>query len=58
MPGAEVVGRSGSVGFETSRSEVIAGGDAHVGVEGGGEAAEQGDGGFGAAGPAATRPLS
>jgi hypothetical protein len=33
------------VGFEADGGEVVASGDAHVGVEGGGQAAEQSDGG-------------
>jgi hypothetical protein len=44
-----VLGSSGRVGFEADRAEVVASGDTHVGVEGGGQAAEQGDGGLGAA---------
>ena len=40
---------SGGVGFEPDGAEVVAGGEADVGVEGGGEAAQQGDGGLGAA---------
>ena len=37
------------MGFEPHRSEVVPCGQVHVGVQGGGQAAQQGDGGFGAA---------
>ena len=40
---------SRGVGFEPDRSKIVSGGEADVGVERGGESAEQGDGGFGAA---------
>jgi hypothetical protein len=40
---------SGGVGVEPDRTEVVSGGEAHFGVEGCGEAAQQGDGGLGAA---------
>ena len=40
---------SGCVGFEPYGAEVVPWGQAHVGVKGGGQAPEQGDGGLGAA---------
>jgi hypothetical protein len=44
-----VVSWSGSVGFEADGVEVVAGGEADVGVEGGRQAAQQRNGGLGAA---------
>jgi hypothetical protein len=39
----------GCVGFEPYGAEVVPGGQPHIGVKGGGQLPEQGDGGFGAA---------
>ena len=39
----------GGVGFEPDGAVVVSAGEADVGVEGGGEAAQEGDGGLGAA---------
>jgi len=48
-PGTAVLIRSGCVGFEPYRAEVVSRGQAHVGVEGGGQVPQEGDGGLGAA---------
>ena len=40
---------SGCVGFEPYRAEVVSRGQAHVGVQGGGQAPQQGNGGLGTA---------
>jgi len=47
--GTAVPSGSSRVGFEPDGTEVVPCGQMHVSVEGGGQAAQQGDGGFGAA---------
>ena len=49
LPQTVPPGCSGCVGFEPHGAEVVSCGQVHVGVHGGGQEAQQGDGGLGAA---------